>query len=307
MRKAAAVPLSLLGVGMAGLAYASVVERNAFRLRRFDVPVLEPGQRPVRILHLSDLHLTPGRRMLINWVRSLGDLKPDLVVNTGDTIAHPDAVGPLLHALEPLLSRPGLFVYGSNDLYAPRPKNPTRYLWRTSKGDHGQTIPSLPWEELGAGMAVEGWLDMNNTTARIKVGDLDVAVGGIHDSHINLDRYDLIASPAPAEADLRLGVMHSPEPRNMTRFASDGYQLLLAGHTHGGQLCIPFYGALVTNCGIDRARVKGLSRHDSAYLHVSAGLGTSPYAPARFACFPEASLLTLVPRRRSDASTREVR
>ncbi|MEV4180113.1 metallophosphoesterase [Streptosporangium canum] len=307
MRKAAAVPLSLLGVGMAGLAYASVVERNAFRLRRFDVPVLEPGQRPVRILHLSDLHLTPGRRMLINWVRSLGDLKPDLVVNTGDTIAHPDAVGPLLHALEPLLSRPGLFVYGSNDLYAPRPKNPTRYLWRTSKGDHGQTIPSLPWEELGAGMAVEGWLDMNNTTARIKVGDLDVAVGGIHDSHINLDRYDLIAGPAPAEADLRLGVMHSPEPRNMTRFASDGYQLLLAGHTHGGQLCIPFYGALVTNCGIDRARVKGLSRHDSAYLHVSAGLGTSPYAPARFACFPEASLLTLVPRRRSDASTREVR
>ncbi|MFD8532137.1 metallophosphoesterase [Streptosporangium canum] len=307
MRKAAAVPLSLLGVGMAGLAYASVVERNAFRLRRFDVPVLEPGRRPVRILHLSDLHLTPGRRMLIDWVRSLGDLKPDLVVNTGDTIAHPDAVGPLLHALEPLLSRPGLFVYGSNDLYAPRPKNPVRYLWRTSKGDHGQTIPSLPWEELGAGMAVEGWLDMNNTTARIKVGDLDVAVGGIHDSHINLDRYDMIAGPAPVEADLRLGVMHSPEPRNMTRFASDGYQLLLAGHTHGGQLCIPFYGALVTNCGIDRARVKGLSRHDSAYLHVSAGLGTSPYAPARFACFPEASLLTLVPRRRSDASTREVR
>ncbi|ACZ83484.1 metallophosphoesterase [Streptosporangium roseum] len=307
MRKAAAVPLSLLGVGMAGLAYASVVERNAFRLRRFDVPVLEPGQRPVRILHLSDLHLTPGRRMLIDWVRSLGDLKPDLVVNTGDTIAHPDAVGPLLHALEPLLSRPGLFVYGSNDLYAPRPKNPVRYLWRTSKGDHGQTIPSLPWQELGAGMAVEGWLDMNNTTARIKVGDLDVAVGGIHDSHINLDRYDMIAGPAPEEADLRLGVMHSPEPRNMTRFASDGYQLLLAGHTHGGQLCIPFYGALVTNCGIDRARVKGLSRHDSAYLHVSAGLGTSPYAPARFACFPEASLLTLVPRRRSDASTREVR
>ncbi|MEV7009522.1 metallophosphoesterase [Streptosporangium sp. NPDC051022] len=307
MRKAAAVPLSLLGFGLAGLAYASIVERNAFRLRRFDVPVLEPGQRPVRILHLSDLHLTPGRRMLINWVRSLRDLNPDLVVNTGDSIAHPDAVPPLMHALEPLLSRPGLFVYGSNDLYAPRPKNPVRYLWRTSKGEHAQKIPSLPWEELGTAMSTEGWLNMNNTTARLKVGDLDVAVGGINDSHINLDRYDIIAGPAPAEADLRLGVMHSPEPRNMTRFAADGYQLLLAGHTHGGQLCIPFYGALVTNCGIDRARVKGLSSHDSAYLHVSAGLGTSPYSPVRFACFPEASLLTLVPRHRSDASTREVR
>ncbi|MCK2214547.1 metallophosphoesterase [Actinomadura sp. ATCC 31491] len=287
----------MLGLGLAGLGYASVVERNWFRLRRFDVPVLERGQRPVRILHLTDLHLTPRRSMLIKWVRSLGALKPDLVVNTGDSIAHPEAVPALLHALEPLLSRPGLFVYGSNDLYAPKPKNPARYLWRTSKNERRQHVPSLPWEELGAGMAAEGWLDMNNTTARIKVGDLDVAVAGIHDSHISRDRYDLVAGPAPADADLRLGVMHSPEPRNMSLFAADGYQLLLAGHTHGGQLCVPFYGALVTNCGIDRARVKGLSRHDGAWLHVSAGLGTSPYAPARFACFPEASLLTLVPRR----------
>lgn len=292
-----AVPLSLLGLGVAGIGYASVIERNWFRLRRFDVPILARGQRPVRILHLSDLHLTPGRTMLINWVRSLGALEPDLVVNTGDSIAHPEAVPSLLHALEPLLARPGMFVYGSNDLYAPKLKNPLRYLWRTSKKDQRQHVPSLPWRELGAGMAAEGWLDMNNTTARIKVGDLDVAVAGIHDSHIDRDRYDLVAGPAPAEADLRLGVMHSPEPRNMTRFAADGYELLLAGHTHGGQLCIPFYGALVTNCGIDKARVKGLSRHDESWLHVSAGLGTSPYAPARFACFPEASLLTLMPRR----------
>lgn len=291
-----AVPLSLLGLGVAGLGYASVIERNAFRLRRFDVPVLEPGQRPVRVLHLTDLHLTPRRTMLINWVRSLGELEPDLVVNTGDSIAHPDAVPALLHALEPLLPRPGLFVYGSNDLYAPKFKNPLRYLWRTSRTDKRQHRPNLPWRELGAGMSAEGWLDMNNTTARLKVGDLDVAVAGIHDSHINRDRYDLVAGPAPEDADLRLGVMHSPEPRNMTRFAADGYRLLLAGHTHGGQICVPFYGALVTNCGIDRARVKGLSRHDSAFLHVSAGLGTSPCAPARFSCFPEASLLTLVPR-----------
>ncbi|MFC4589106.1 metallophosphoesterase [Sphaerisporangium corydalis] len=297
MRKAAAVPLSLLGLGVAGLGYASVVERNWFRLRRFDVPVLDPGQRPVRILQISDLHLTPGRTRLINWVRSLDALEPDLVVNTGDTLAHPDAIPAYLRAVEPLLSRPGLFVYGSNDLYAPTPKNPLRYLWRSSRGDRRQHIPNLPWNELGASMTAAGWLDMNNTTARIKVADLDVAVGGIHDSHINRDRYDEIAGPAPADADLRLGVMHSPEPRNMSRFAEDGYQLLLAGHTHGGQLCIPFYGALVTNCGIDRARVKGLHRHESAWLHVSAGLGTSPYAPARFSCPPEATLLTLVPRR----------
>ena len=83
------------------------------------------------------------------------------------------------------------------------------------------------------------------------------------------------------------------------RFAADGYDLLLAGHTHGGQLCLPVYGTLVTNCGIDRERARGLHRYPDggqAWLHVSAGLGTSPWAPARFACRPEASLLTLVPR-----------
>jgi predicted MPP superfamily phosphohydrolase len=91
----------------------------------------------------------------------------------------------------------------------------------------------------------------------------------------------------------------------MSRFAADGYQLLLAGHTHGGQLCLPGKGALVTNCDLEPARVKGLHRHPagapigrpgSSWLHVSAGLGTSPFAPIRFCCRPEATLLTLTPR-----------
>ncbi|RJL22017.1 metallophosphoesterase [Bailinhaonella thermotolerans] len=297
MRKRTAIPLSLLAAGAAGLGYASVIERNWFRLRRFDVPVLAPGSRPLRILQISDLHLTPRRTRLIEWVRSLGALEPDLVVNTGDSIADADAVPALAHALEPLLSRPGVFVYGSNDLYAPQPKNPARYLMGPSSRTFKQRVPNLPWPELGAMMTDAGWHDLNNATARLKAGERDVFVGGIHDSHINRDRYSEIAGPAPGDADLRLGVMHSPEPRNLDLFAADGYQLLLAGHTHGGQLCVPFYGALVTNCGIDRERVKGLHRHKDAYLHVSAGLGTSPYAPVRFACPPEATLLTLLPAR----------
>ena len=111
--------------------------------------------------------------------------------------------------------------------------------------------------------------------------------------------------PVPA-ADLRLGIIHTPEPRVLDRFTADGYDILFAGHTHGGQLRIPGYGALVTNCEIDRDRVSGLHQHPAAgqpaldghraWLHVSAGLGTSTWAPARFACRPEATMLTLVPR-----------
>ncbi|GAB2802124.1 metallophosphoesterase [Actinoallomurus bryophytorum] len=295
VRKRYAVPLGVLGAGVAGIGYASVIERNWFRLRRYDVPVLAPGQRPIKILHISDTHLTPGRRRLISWVAALDALEPDLVVNTGDSISHPDAIGPFLELLGPLLDRPGVFVYGSNDMYSPVPKNPARYLWRTSRTDYNRrTVPDLPYEDLGAALTAAGWLDLNNHVGSLKLGDAEVEFAGIGDSHIGKDRYDDIAGPA-SSGPVSIGVMHSPEPRNLDRFAADGYQLLLAGHTHGGQLCVPFYGALVTNCGIDKPRVKGLHRHGGSWLHVSAGLGTSPYAPVRFCCPPEASLLTLVP------------
>lgn len=286
--------------GGAVLGYASVIERNWFALRSLEVPVLPPGARPLRVLHISDAHLTPGRSRLLSWLRSLDALEPDLVVNTGDSIAHVAAVRPFLDALGPLLDRPGVFVYGSNDLYSPVPKNPTRYLWRTSAQDHKRHTPNLPWQELGEGMRAAGWLDLDNQRGRLKAGELDIEAAGVHDSHVNRDRYALIAGPTDPAADLRLGVMHSPEPRIMDRFVADGYELLLAGHTHGGQVCLPWFGTLVTNCGIDRRRASGLSRHPAgtgpAWLHVSAGLGTSPWAPFRFCCRPEATLLTLVPR-----------
>ena len=165
-------------LGGAAFVYGSVLERNWFALRRIEVPVLPAGAAPLRVLHISDAHLTPGRHRLLSWIRSLDALAPDLVVNTGDSIAHRDAVQPFLDSLGPLLDRPGVFVYGSNDLYSPMPKNPARYLWRDSSREHLRHIPDLPWAELGAGMAAAGWLDANNKRGRVKAGDLDIEVGG---------------------------------------------------------------------------------------------------------------------------------
>ena len=290
--------------GVAAFGYASVIERNWFALRQQEVPVLSPGANPLRVLHISDMHLTPGRHRLMAFVRSLASLDPDLVVNTGDSIASQEAVGPLLDSLDPLLDVPGVFVYGSNDLFSPKPRNPARYLWRTSAGEHEVYEPDLPWEKLGGELTAAGWLDLNNKRGELTVGGLSIALAGVHDPHARRDRYDLVAGPASPTAGLRIGVVHSPEPEILDQFTADGYDLLLAGHTHGGQLCIPGYGAIVTNCGIERSRVRGLSLHPqvspaggkTSWLHVSGGLGTSPWAPARFACRPEATLLTLTPR-----------
>jgi uncharacterized protein len=285
--------------GAAALGYAGLVERNWFALRKFEIPVLPPGRGPLRILHISDTHLTPGRKRLRSWLRSLDDLDPHLVVNTGDSIAHPEAVRYFLDSLGPLLDRPGVFVLGSNDLYGPVPFNPASYLLGPSSRRLKKRKPDLPWEKLADGMTAAGWLDLNNHRGQLTAGGLDIAVAGIHDSHIKRDRYAEVAGRADPAADHRLAVMHSPEPRLIDQFAADGYDLLLAGHTHGGQLCLPWYGALVTNCGIDTKRARGLHRYPAggqAWLHVSAGLGTSPWAPVRFACRPEASLLTLVSR-----------
>ncbi len=295
MRTRYAAPLAVAASAAAAVGYGAGIELRAFRLRTVSVPVLPDGAAPLRLLHISDLHLTPGQRRKQEWVRSLDRLEPDFVINTGDSLAHPDAVPSLLHALGPLLDRPGAFVLGSNDRFAPQLKNPARYLLPdTGKRFHGAP---LPWRDARDGMAAAGWMNLSNARGALRVRDIEVALAGVDDPHIRHDRYDEVAGPVGSAVGLPLGVVHSPEPRVLDRFAADKYRLILAGHTHGGQLRLPFYGALVTNCGLPRSRARGLSRWGGAWLHVSAGLGTSPYAPVRFCCPPEATLLTLTATR----------
>jgi len=301
MRWYTAAPLAAVASGAGVTAYASLYERTRWTLRRFDVPVLAPGSAPLSILQLSDLHMTAGQRSKQAWVRDLAELEPDLVIDTGDNLAGFDAVGPTLRALGPLLERPGAFVMGSNDYFAPRPKNPLKYFKPDHKRVHGE---KLPWGDLRDGLLERGWIDLTNARGELVVDGRRIAFAGVDDPHLRFDRYERVAGPADPGADLRIGLSHSPEPRVLDRFTADGYDLLLCGHTHGGQLRVPFYGALVTNCGIDRDRVRWLhrwaepvpERPTGTWLHVSAGLGTSPYAPVRFACPPEATLLTLTAR-----------
>lgn len=298
-------PLGLAGMGV--LTWASLVERNAFVVRRFELPVLPVGAAPLRVLHVSDLHLLTRQKRKAAFIRGLAALDPDLVINTGDNLGAPDAVPAVLNALAPLLSKPGVFVLGSNDYFGPILKNPFRYL----TGDHARAVasaPRLPTTDLVLGLRSGGWVDLTNRRDSLTIRGQRIDLVGVDDPHLNYDRLDRVRTPAASEAAITLGVTHAPYQRVLDAYAADGCRLILAGHTHGGQVCVPGRGALVTNCDLDTSRAKGVSRWwpgagsapssqappDAAWLEVSAGLGTSPTAPVRLACRPEATLLTLV-------------
>jgi predicted MPP superfamily phosphohydrolase len=296
LSRPALAALGVVGAGAAGLGYA-LIEARAFALRQFTLPLLPAGARPLRVLHVSDLHLVPRQRRKADWLRGLASLEPDLVVSTGDNLAAPDAVPDVLDAYGALLQRPGVFVLGSNDYWGPRPKNPARYFLPHGIGRRIVGV-RLPTHELVAGLSGAGWLDLTNARGVLDVAGRSLAFVGVDDPHLRYDRYPPATSPA--DADLVVGVTHAPYRRVLDAMTADGADLVLAGHTHGGQLCLPVAGALVTNCDLPRGQARGVSSWSSAdrtvRLHVSAGLGTNPYTPVRFACRPEASLLTLTPR-----------
>ena len=289
--------------GAALTAYAAW-EARAYTLRRVEVPLLPAGARPVRVLHLSDIHMTPGQTRKQEWLAGLATLRPDLVVNTGDNLAHAGSVPVVRDCLGALLDAPGVFVFGSNDYFSPTLRNPVRYLLPDDGRRHTGSS-RLPWPDLRDAFASSGWVDLTNRREVLKVGELSFAFAGVDDPHLGYDRLADVAGSADADADVRLGVAHAPYLRVLDQYAADGYDAILAGHTHGGQVCVPGIGALTTNCDLEPARAKGLHRHPadsrdgdpgSSWLHVSAGIGTSPYARIRVACRPEATLLTLVAR-----------
>lgn len=300
--------LTVLGtvgaVGAGAVVWGVGIERYLFTVRFHEVPVLPAGATPIRVLHLSDAHMAPWQHRKQEWIAGLADLQPDLIVNTGDNMGHFDGLRGLRRAYDPLRGVPGVFVHGSNDHAAPSPRNPFRYFTGPSKVKH--TAEPLDTDALDDYLTRElGWLDLNNKVGSLDAGGLRIAAFGVSDAHRHWDRLGELPEPlstlrAEQSADLSIGVTHAPYRRVLDDFVDLGADAIFGGHTHGGQVRVPGFGALVANCDIPVRQARGLSawKHGghSVPLNVSAGLGHSIYAPVRFACRPEASLLTLVPR-----------
>ncbi|WP_166879815.1 metallophosphoesterase [Salinibacterium sp. ZJ450] len=307
-RNAAIASAAVMAVGAGAFAYGSLIERNAFRVRQEFVPVLEPGARPLTVLHLSDMHMAPWQTAKQNWIRSLVRYEPDLIINTGDNLGHAEGLVGLERALEPFQDVPGVFVHGSNDYFGPVMKNPLRYFTGPSK--LRQRSASLDTDALERYFEdTLGWLSLNNSARAMTIRGSNLEFFGTNDAHRGWDRLDMLAGAIDEMREnvgwqddvntpetVTIGVTHAPYQRVLNSFVTNGADMIFAGHTHGGQVRVPGYGALVTNCDIPHGKAQGLSTwhhaRNSAYLNVSAGLGTSIFAPVRFACPPEAVVVT---------------
>ncbi len=267
----------------------------AYRVREVTVPILPQGAPDIRVLHFSDLHLTPHRKREIADIRSWAQFTPDLVISTGDFLGARDAVNTVLHALDPILDFPGLYVLGSNDYFAPVFKNPFSYL-APDRGKRKLGQP-LDYEELDIRLQGRGWKNLNTSKVEITMKTLTIEARGTDDAHLERDDYSRVAGAKSASSDISIGITHAPYLRVIEAMSRDKLDLIFAGHTHGGQVRIPWLGgsrALTTNCDLPTWRSRGLTKFGhEPYLHVSAGMGTSPFAPIRVLSPAEVTLLTL--------------
>ncbi|MEJ1155058.1 metallophosphoesterase [Microbacterium marmarense] len=303
--RAALTALGAVGAVGAGAAVWGIgIERYLFTVREHEIRVLPHGESPIRVLHLSDAHMAPWQHRKQQWISRLADLKPDLIVNTGDNLGHSEGLRGIRTAFATMRGIPGVYVHGSNDHAAPSPRNPFKYFTGPSK----VTVAEEPLDTgaLDAYFTDElGWFPLNNAAHTITVNGTAIDTFGISDAHRGWDRLDLLPDAIDemrrnSAATVTLGVTHAPYRKVLDAFTELGADALFAGHTHGGQVRLPGYGALVANCDIPLDQARGLSTwsHDgrAVPLNVSAGLGHSIFAPVRFACRPEASLITLLPQ-----------
>ncbi len=285
----------MLVLGVCCVLWGIFVERRRYRLVRHRLDILPAtALGPLTVLHLSDLHFVRRDRGKAAFLANLP--AADVTVVTGDFLAEPEAVETTVAAVHEVRGRlASWFVLGSNDYFVPRPLNYLAYFRGKRKPRRAERGRAA---DLVSQLRADGWDDLTNVRRDVDINGVPMELLGLDDAHIAW--HDLRVAPRRSPDRFGFAVMHSPDSAPET--AALGYDFMVAGHTHGGQVCLPGVGALVTNCSLPARLVSGMIRVGDAVVSVSPGLGTSKYAPFRFFCRPEATLLELHPRPADRAS-----
>jgi predicted MPP superfamily phosphohydrolase len=312
-----------LGLGALSFVYARFVEPQRVSLDRYVVPVDWPGlpRHGLTILHLSDLHWRAGGAVqaakLARLQRHLAGESYDLLVLTGDLIHNdaglPAALG-FITTLRPRLaafSCPGNRDYwqssfrallapaedAGTSLHVRLPRVAARLLdfTRKARANERWSLHVRPndTEALHAGLVALGVQPLVNASAHVTGNGIDLWVAGVDDLNQGEPDLDAALKGVPADAAMIL-LAHNPDA--WLDPAIVRADLVLAGHTHGGQFRVPLIGALHTQgTYLSRQRPAGWFERGRSRMFVSRGMGES--FPFRFGAPPQAVLIRLVPRK----------
>jgi predicted MPP superfamily phosphohydrolase len=267
---AAALAAPALGSIVWGSVEARRLVRETAEVPLVDLPSELDG---LTLLHVSDVHAGygPGLAMLeaaLDWAL---ELRPDLVVISGDLVARPRGEARFRQAAEELgrTARFGAFAV---------------------LGNHDYGVGNDPFASGRAVGQLEGVELLGAERRELEIRGRRVCIVGVDaDAYLHSPRYD-VARPLDRTADLRILICHYPFA--LQHVQPGDFQLILAGHLHGGQICLPWPGGRVGLAHPRERVLRGVSSREGTVMHVSRGLGTT-FLPLRILARPEASLLVL--------------
>jgi predicted MPP superfamily phosphohydrolase len=242
-----------------------------FRTVTVRIPGLAPELEGLRIAHLSDFHLgapSPGARAVARAFAWVAARRPDLVLITGDLLTRPRGE-PALRRLVETLDAPAVAILGNHDVAIARDPLARRSALRDLAPVRLLRDESETLELRGRRVYVAGTSPRTEFGRRIRRRQPSTLAG---------------------TGDLRILLVHSPRTADLVE--PGGFDLVLAGHMHDGQICLPFPGGKIRLAHPKARWHAGLYRIAAGPMHVSPGLGTT-FVPFRFFARPEATELLL--------------
>jgi len=282
--------LGAIGVGTALYSWweSTAVEVTQHRLQ---VPDLPPGLEGLRILHISDTHFPADGDSVGRFVERIWPLEYDLVCCTGDyveTSAGWDSAG---DALTQLKAPFGVYAtLGAHDYCQPVRTFDEWLSFNIDRalGSPRRFVSPKPFVDRleSAGIVV-----LRNDWRSIEIGDELVRLGGAGDDSVRMARLE---SAVPPPGGFSMLLTHAPDAAlRLPSRAEGGPSVVLSGHTHGGQIRIPGWGAPLRRSSlVSRRHPAGVFEVGGAQVVVSRGFGTA-HVPMRLACRPEIGLITL--------------
>jgi len=268
--------LLLAAIGLLCIAYSYFIEPYRLAVSRIEIHTskLAPDRRPIRIVHFSDLHTESSARLEDRLVKAIAAERPDVIVFTGDSINSRDGLSLFRECMVALVRIAPTFVVRGN--------------W-----------DALNWSMVGI-FEGTGVKELNGEAVRLEIGGTPIWISGLAFDNPSAAQQSALRNMRRAIPNSEFSVMLYHMPDLMPEVTAEHVDLYCAGHTHGGQVALPFYGALVTLSKFGKRYEGGLYHEGDTWLYVNRGIGMAGgLAPrVRFWSRPELTVIDIQPNTR---------